>query len=463
VIALGDARLAVKYRFDPGAPDDGMTVVVPLHLLNALDPVRLSWLAPGFVTDKATALIKSLPKTQRRNFVPAPDFARAFFEAHPKPEADTLAGTLARFLRGVTGVTVLPTEFDESALEPHLHTNLRLLDTGGKGSGGGAVLAESRDLDELRARFGERAARAFAAKAADGLAQQRLTEFPEQPIPFSVPGAAGVPAYPALHDDGDSVSLRVHAEREAALRAHPRGVRRLLWLALADKRKQARKQLPVSPKTGLLYAAIESAAPRGDGGEQISIGDRLRADLIDGAFESLTGEGLGEIRDADAFAARLDMVAKQLFSEATERLRQAEAILGAVAEARAKLESPLIGWASGNLDDMRAQLAALTPPGFLRDVPAEALREYPRYLKALALRGERALRDPVRDQARMLEIKPFADALAEATAEGEADAPDWQALRWDIEELRVSLFAQELGARGVSPKKLAARLAQLRG
>jgi len=463
VIALGNARLAVKYRFDPGAPDDGMTVVVPLHLLNALDPVRLSWLAPGFVTDKATALIKSLPKTQRRNFVPAPDFARAFFEAHPKPEADTLAGTLARFLRGVTGVTVLPTEFDESALEPHLHANLRLLDTGGKGSGGGAVLAESRDLDELRARFGERAARAFAAKAADGLAQQRLTEFPEQPIPFSVPGAAGVPAYPALHDDCDSVSLRVHAEREAALRAHPRGVRRLLWLALADKRKQARKQLPVSPKTGLLYAAIESAAPRGDGGEQISIGDRLRADLIDGAFESLTGEGLGEIRDADAFAARLDMVAKQLFSEATERLRQAEAILGAVAEARAKLESPLIGWASGNLDDMRAQLAALTPPGFLRDVPAEALREYPRYLKALALRGERALRDPVRDQARMLEIKPFADALAEATAEGEANAPDWQALRWDIEELRVSLFAQELGARGVSPKKLAARLAQLRG
>ena len=146
-----------------------------------------------------------------------------------------------------------------------------------------------------------------------------------------------------------------------------------------------------------------------------------------------------------------------------ERLRQAETILTAVAEARAKLESPLIGWASGNLDDMRRQLAMLTPPGFLRDVPATALLDYPRYLKALALRGERALRDPGRDQARMLELKPFDDALAAARALDDADAPGWQALRWDLEELRVSLFAQELGARGgVSPKKLATRLALLR-
>jgi ATP-dependent helicase HrpA len=158
-----------------------------------------------------------------------------------------------------------------------------------------------------------------------------------------------------------------------------------------------------------------------------------------------------------------DRIGKQLFPEAMERLRQAEAILAAVAEARAKLESPLMGWASGNLDDMRAHLAALTPPGFLRDVPAAVLREYPRYLKALALRGERALRDPTRDQARMLELKPFVDALAGARAQGCAGEPGWQALRWDLEELRVSLFAQELGTKGgVSPKKLADRLSRLR-
>jgi ATP-dependent helicase HrpA len=450
-IALGDARLAVSYRFEPGAIDDGMTVAVPLQLLNALDPPRLSWLAPGFVADKATALIKTLPKIQRRNFVPAPDFGRAFFEAHAQPTADTLAGELARFLHKLTGTAVSPTDFDEASLEPYLRANLRLLE-------GRAVLAESRDLGDLRNRFGARAAAAFAENAGDGLARQALVEFPEAPIPVSVPGAGGVPAYPALHDDGDSVSLRMHAEREVAQREHPRGVRRLLAIALADARKQARKQLPLSPKTGLLYAAIESAAPRVDG---LKEGDRLRADIVDGAFDALLAEGLEAIRDAEAFAARREEVSRRLFAEAMQRLRQAETILAAIAEVRAKLDSPLIGWASGNLDDMRAHLAALTPPGFLRDVPAEALRDYPRYLKALALRGERALRDPLRDQARMLELKPFSDALA--MAGDAADAPGWQALRWDLEELRVSVFAQELGARGgASPKKLAARLARLR-
>src|SRR5690606_3415363 len=103
-LALGDARLAVRYRFEPGAPDDGMTVVVPLHLLNALDPARLSWLAPGFVADKAAALIRSLPKALRRNFVPAPDFARAFAEAWPQASADSIEGELARFLHKTTGV-----------------------------------------------------------------------------------------------------------------------------------------------------------------------------------------------------------------------------------------------------------------------------------------------------------------------------------------------------------------------
>jgi ATP-dependent helicase HrpA len=144
------------------------------------------------------------------------------------------------------------------------------------------------------------------------------------------------------------------------------------------------------------------------------------------------------------------------------RLQLAEQILGLVADVRAALDSRLVGWARGNLDEMQAQLAALVPPGFLRDVPGTALAEYPRYLKALATRAARALNDPTRDQQRMLELKPFADALAQAQQAGRAGDPGWQALRWDLEELRVQLFAQELGARGgVSPKKLAARLAAL--
>ncbi|HEY1136064.1 MAG TPA: ATP-dependent RNA helicase HrpA [Xanthomonadaceae bacterium] len=454
-LPLGDVRLAVKYRFEPGAPDDGMTVAVPLHLLNALDPAQLSWLAPGFVLDKATALIKSLPKALRRNFVPAPDFARAFAEAFPQRDADAFEGAMARFLKKLTGVEIVPADFDAASIDAHLRANLRLLDRDGRN-----VLAESRDLDDLRARFGKRAADAFSARAAEGLAQRGLTDFPAVSIPSSVPGAGGVPAYPALHDDGDSASLAVHADRNEAQRHHPEGVRRLLRIALAEKMKQARKQLPVQPKTSLLYAAIESRGPRNDG---LKDSDRLRADLVEGAFAALSAEGLLEIRDADVFAQRRDAIGKALFGEAMTRLKQAEAILARVAEVRAALESNLMGWARANLDDLHAQLATLATPGFLRDVPADALAEYPRWLKAMALRAERALRDPVRDQARMLELKPFVDALSDARDRGIDRWPGWQALRWDLEEFRVSLFAQELGAKGgVSAKKLATRLAQLR-
>ena len=457
-LRMGDVQLAVKYRFDPGAADDGMTIAVPLHLLNALDEPQLSWLAPGFVGDKAAALIRSLPKAQRRNFVPAPDFAKAFAEAHGvwsngRPsEPDAFGGTLARFLSKLTGVAIAATEFDESTIEPHLRVNLRLLDRDGR-----RVLAESRDLADLRDRFGAMAADAFAEKASSGLAAEGLTTFPTAPIPASVRGAGGVPAFPALQDDGDAASLQVFAQRSDAERAHPAGVRRLLRIALADRMRQARKQLPVSPKTALLYAAIESAAPRAGEAASLKEGDRLRLDLVEGAFDALTVDGLDAIRDGDAFAARREQVGKGLFPEATERLRQAEAILAAVAEVRAKLESPLMGWASGNLDDMRAHLASLTPPGFLRGAPAYALREYPRYLRALSLRAERALRDPARDQARMLELRPFVQALGQAPV----DDTEWQAFRRDLEELRVSTFAQELAGRGgISAKKLAARLAQ---
>ncbi|MGV8930723.1 MAG: DUF3418 domain-containing protein [Luteimonas sp.] len=459
-IALGDVRLAVRYHFEPGAADDGMTIAVPLHLLNALDDTRLSWLAPGFVADKATAMIKSLPKSLRRNFVPAPDFARAFAQAHATADADVFAGALARFLKRMTGAEIAAGEFDEAALDPHLRANLRLLDSADSGGEGRHVLAESRDLADLRARFGARAAQAFAAHAAEGLARAGLLTFPDEPIPESVRGVGGVPAYPALHDDGDGVSLAVHADRDDARHQHPHGVRRLLQLALVDALRQARKQLPVAAKTTLLYAAIESAAPRASNAGRPA--DHLRDDLVEGAFAALAADDLGDIRDASAFARRRDAIGRGVFGEAMRRLQQAEAILALVADVRARLDSTLIGWARGNLDDMQAHLASLVPPGFLRDTPATALAEYPRYLKALARRAERALNDPVRDQQRMLDIKPFSDALAGAARHARGGDAGWQALRWDLEELRVSLFAQELGTKGgVSAKKLAQRVAML--
>jgi ATP-dependent helicase HrpA len=437
---LGDVRLALHYRFEPGADDDGVTLDVPLHLLGALDAVRLGWLVPGLVEEKATELIRSLPKPSRRNYVPAPDFARAFFQAHPQPEADSLAGTLARFLTRTTGAPVTALDFDEDALPPHLRMAIRLGDDTGR------VLAVSRDLAALKARFGEQAEHAFAARAGERIARRGLREFPSEPIPRELPGAAGVPAYPALVDEGDDgVALRAFAEPAEAQAQHARGVRRLLAIALADKLKQARRQLPVSAKLGLLYSALESA-------------ERLREDIVSAAFAAQVDHDL-DVRDRTAFDARVAAITAGLFPEAMARLQLAEKIGAAYAELRPKLESPLMGWARGNLDDLQARLRALVHPGFLRETPADLLPEFPRYLKALALRAERALADPVKDQARMLELKPFDDAWTRAVAEGRALDAGWQAFRHDLEELRVQVFAQELGTkRSVSAKRLAKQL-----
>ncbi|PJK02934.1 ATP-dependent RNA helicase HrpA [Lysobacteraceae bacterium NML75-0749] len=451
-IALGDVRLAVRYRFEPGAADDGMNLLLPLHLLNAVDAAMLSWMAPGFVEEKAAALIKTLPKSLRRNFVPAPDFARAFAEAHRGSQADSLPAALARFLQKLSGVELSALDFDEESLPAHLHINLQLQDEKGK-----TVLAVSRDLAALREKFGSRAQRAFASRAARDLRQAGLTRFPDAPVPLQMQGDAGIPAFPALHDDGDSVSLHVHAQRELALRHHAEGVRRLLRIALADKLKQARRQLPISPKTGLLYAALEQPTSKADVFKKPSNRDSepLREDLVEGAFNALSAEGLAEIRDAESFAQHAQRLGKSVFAEAMRRLQQAETILELIAQVRAALESKLMGWASGNLDDMQAHLDALTFPGFLREQGAEVLAEYPRWLRGLALRAERAQRDPGKDQARMLEIKPFVDALANAAK----NDPEANTLRCGLEELRIATFAQELGAKGgISAKKLAARI-----
>ena len=455
--ALGEQRLPLSYRFEPAAADDGVTLSLPLHLLNALDGERLQWLVPGLLEDKVVALIRGLPKSLRRNFVPAPDFARAFVESAPAV-AGTLTGALAHFLERATGVEVPVQEWNVDALPPHLRFNIRLLE-------GERVLSESRDLDALRQRFGELAQAAFAARAGRDIARTEVQEFPPEGVPEQVPGDAGVPAWPALVDAGDAVALQVFPEPEEARAAHAGGVRRLLRAALADRLRQARRQLPVSPKLGLLYAAIE-AAPAHPGDKRAPLSERFREDIVEGAFAALAeGQGgLAGVRSRSEFDARVVETGRALFPLAMQRLQLAETILAAVAALKPQLEPELIGFARGNYDDLQRQLARLVHPGFLRETPLERLGEYPRYLKAMALRAERLPRDPARDQVRMLEVRPFEQALDAASAAGDAADPRWQALRWRLEEWRVSLFAQELGTReAVSAKRLTRDLAELQG
>ncbi|MCB1555383.1 MAG: ATP-dependent RNA helicase HrpA [Xanthomonadales bacterium] len=430
---LGSARLALHYRFEPGTADDGVTLVVPLHLLNALDEARMSWLVPGFVEERATELIRGLPKALRRNFVPAPDFARAFVEACAGPTGDALEGELARFLKRATGADILPADFSAEQLPVHLRMNLRLLAKDGK-----SVLADSRSLEQLRKEFGSRAQRAFADRAAREWSQEDLDAFPDE-VPVQIEGDAGVPAFPCLIEHQGRVALGVLAERSEACRAHARGVDALLHRGLADRFRQSRKQLPIDPKLGLLYAAIETQ-------------ERLRDDLVEAAYAELRDrEALERIRSADDFAALLQRVGRGLFQVATERLRLAEEILQLCAGLKPKLQPPLMGFGKANFDDLAAQYARLICPGFLRETPSDKLRHLPRFLRGMHLRAERLVKDPARDQQRMLELLPFESALAGA----EADRPAAQELRWALEEFRISLFAQDLGtSEPVSAKRL---------
>lgn len=454
LFALGDARLALHYRFEPGAEDDGVTLVVPLHLLKALDSSRTSWLVPGLVEEKCAALIRGLPKALRRNCVPAPDFARAFREAWPAPSADSLTGELARFLSRATGASIAALDFDPQALDPHLQMNFKLLDRDGK-----ELLAQSRSLDALRSKFSERADRAFAERAAGDLVSEALTGFPDQLIAREVLGEGGIAAFPALVDAETSVRIDVFAERCVADRYHCAGVTRLLRMALDDRMKQARRQLPISSKLGLLYAALHGFSSADSSGRQSSQ-NRLRDDLVEASFRSLS-EVLAreDIRDSSTFDAARQSIGSELFRSAVQLLEKIETILALLAEIRPALEPPLMGFASANLDDLRNQLATLLPPEFLLETPAHLLNELPRYLRGVQVRLQRLLQDPIRDQARMLEMAPFIDRLEAAREAGVADTAGWQDFRWLLEELRISLFAQELGTRGSVSLKRVAKLA----
>lgn len=439
---LGSNRLALHYSFAPGQADDGVTLDVPIHLLNALDESRLSWLVPGLVEEKAAALIRALPKTLRRNYVPAPDFARAFRQAFPEADADALEGALARFLTRSTGAPVSALDFREAVLEPHLQINLRLADRNGQ------ILAQSRNLAELQQRYSALAERAFSEQAGQGFGEAALAGFPESPIATELATAEGLTAYPALVLEDGAVHLRAVASRPEAQRLHSAAVRHFLMENLRDKRKSAAKQLPVEPRLGLLYATLESA-------------ERLRTDCVQAACNALMQEDYADIRSRAEFEAAAKTLSAALFGESMTVLALLQDCMASTARIRAQLRPELMGWASGNLADIKAHLDRLVFPGFLAAHPAAFLKQLPRYLKALQLRQERALLDPVKDQARLLEAKPFNDAVVRML-ERQVDKAEIHRFRQDVEELNVQIFAQELALKGaVSRKHLSRQMSLL--
>ena len=433
---IGPQRYRLEYRFVPGDEADGVTLHLPLAMLNALPTARCEWLVPGLLGEKVAELIRGLPKALRRNFVPAPDFARAFVEAEA-PRDEPLARALAAFLKRATGVEVTAAEFAAVELPAHFSMRYRLHDDSGR------TLAASRDLAALRAQWEGRAREAFSRKTDVELTREDVAAWDFEEIPALVRSAGGLLAFPALVDLGETVALRVFERRDEASESHCAGVIRLLRNALAADMKQARRRLPIANALSLKYAPLGSI-------------DSLREDLVEGGFADLLERHELDVRTAGAFEALRTQAARELFASAVERLKLAEPIIEAQAEMKPWLQPPLMGFARASYDDLHEQLDALLAPGFARELSTARLAHLPRYLKAMRLRAERLRQDPAKDQQRMLQVLPYWRAYLNHRAEGRDGLEE---LRWLIEEWRVSLFAQELKtAEPVSAKRLARAL-----
>ncbi len=429
--------LKLDYRFVPGDPADGVTLHVPLAFVNAVSALRCEWLVPGLLADKVAELIRGLPKSLRRNFVPAPDFARAFVQAEA-PRDQALAEVLAAYLRRITGIGVAAGDFAQVAVPAHLSMRFRIYDEHG------TTLAAGRDIDVIRVQWGDSARAAFSRRADTELTREDVADFDFDDLPHSLVGEGGLTAFPALVDLGESVALRVFERADEALEAHRGGVERLLRRALREAIKQTRRQLPIQRSLALKYAGIASI-------------DALREDVVEAALTQLLASHDLNLRRARDFAQVQAELGRMLFPAAVEWLAVVEETLGAYAELTPWLEPPLMGYARANYDDLREQLGELIHPGFVREVDKMRLSHYPRYLKAMRLRAERLRQDATRDQARMLTVRGYWREYLKLKAGRGAESPALAELRWLIEELRVSLFAQELKtAEPVSPKRLSA-------
>jgi len=487
-LRLGALELALDYHFDPGGARDGVSVTVPLAALNQIPAQRLQWLVPGLLKEKILALLKSLPQRPRARLVPLPQTAERFAEELTSPERfaqGDLLDALRDRVREATGLPISRTDFKLETLGAHLFMHVQVVDAHGRHIAGG------RDLDKLRAEHGQASRSAFAALASlrgklpaqkgDGAepAESNAAAVEAGATPSSPAAPAGeVPidalqgltawtfgtlpellelrrgghtliGFPALVDRGTCVDVEVFDTPEDAARAHRAGLCRLFALQIKEQIRHAEKNLPGLQTAAMLYLPLGSA-------EQLR--EQIIASALDRAFlpDPLPA-------DAASFAQRLAEGKPRFALLAAEVMRLAAAILTEWSATQKKLaafkQQPALQ------ADVQAQLQALVGPRFIADTPAGQLAHLPRYLQAVQRRLDKFRTDPARDAQLQAQLAPWLSRWQREAAQYRgALPPRLQELRWMIEELRVSLFAQELRTpTPVSIKRLEKAWAQWQG
>lgn len=467
----GDQTLNLAYRFEPGAPDDGVTVVVPLPLLAQLRPDGFDWQVPGMRDELVTALLRALPKTIRRNVVPAADWAEKFSAelAEKGPEhtnglpKSTLVDALAALVQRVANQRVSAADFEFDRVPGHLMPSFRAVDPRGRAVGA------DRDLGALQRRLADRArssvestiarpAARTAARVAEAspafASRAKLTtwDFDELTEVVDTPVAGGVVrGYPALVDEGDSVALRVEATPEDAARHTRAGIRRLLLLAVPSPASYVLDHLTANEKLALAASPYQNAKA-----------------LIEDARVALADDVLGRESPTGVVRTKAEFErVRDAFSAASvEQTFRAVSLVAKILLAQRDVERAMKDAASitllGALNDVRGQLKGLIFPGFVSRTGLARLAHLPRYLAGALERVKTLSDNPGRDRQRMTEYERGAAGFVEAggTMPLPADAPaNLVQTRWLLEEFRVSLFAQRLGtAEPVSPQRLAKAL-----
>ncbi|HEX2705715.1 MAG TPA: DUF3418 domain-containing protein, partial [Candidatus Lustribacter sp.] len=447
----GELTFAVSYRFEPGAPRDGVTIHVPVEVLNQVVDAGFDWLVPGLREDLVAALIRSLPKLVRRLVVPAQDHASAVLP-RLRPGQGLLTDQLAVLLRERAGVVIGPGDWDWDRVPPHLRVTFAVEDALGR------TLAEGRDLEALRDRAAPALARRVAA-AGSSLERRGLTTWDLGDIPaqFQTPATAHQPAihgYPALVDDGASVSLRVLPTRAEADAEHPVGVRRLLLLQTTAPWQRVLSTLTNAEKLALGHNPHGSVPA-------------LLQDCLDCAVDAIVAERAGsEVRTAADFAAALDAVRTHAASRVLQVVRAVEPVLALHLQVVRRLDTMTAPALAGLVADVRHQLGQLIRPGFVADTGADRLSDLTRYLTGVIHRLDRAPSALAKDARLADEVAQVEDAYADLLAalrpaqRGSAAVVD---LAWLIEELRISYFAQTLGtARPVSVQRIGKAMATIR-
>ncbi len=445
-LLVNGIELPLNYHFDPGGKADGITVMVPLAALNQVDPRRLEWLVPGLLPERMTALLKSLPKSLRRSFVPVPDYVQALVEALP-PQDKALTAAMAERLQAMTGVKVPEEAWNPAAIPEHLHFNIQVVDPKGK------VLAEGRDLVAIRKRLQGHARESFAALPTPEFERDEVRDWDFGPLPEKVSftrNGITLKGYPALVDRQDRVSLVLWDVPERAQQAHHRGVRALITLRQRDKIKYLKRHLPRFQTMALHFMAT---------GNQEQLREDLVAAITDRAY--LADDPLP--RDKAAFEGALARGGANLMTVANDVCGLVADVLAAHHRVRKTLgkEIPL-SWFEA-VADIKDQLDHLVYPGFVQQTPEAWLVHLPRYLKAVEVRLEKLRQAPDKDRQRRAPIADLWSRYKAQLAKDQALNPALVQFRWMLEELRVSQFAQELKtAMPVSAKRLEAQWAAVK-